>query len=145
MRVTIEEIGPEEEEVLILRCHEVNRDILRIVQRFKALEAGLAGYRGEEIHKINLDDIYYFEVVDGKGFFYCRDAVLESRLKLYEFEELCRDTAFFRASKSMVLNSDKIEFITPSLSGRFEVSLSNGEKVVVSRQYVGVLKKKMGV
>ena len=66
-------------------------------------------------------------------------------MKLYEFEELSRGTAFFRASKSMVLNSDKIDSVTPSLSGRFEVRLLNQEKVIVSRQYVGALKKLMGL
>ena len=45
----------------------------------------------------------------------------------------------------MVLNADKIDYITPSLSGRFEATLLNGEKTVVSRQYVSELKKRMGI
>ena len=45
----------------------------------------------------------------------------------------------------MILNTDKIDFVAPSFSGRFEATLQNGEKVTVSRQYVSILKKKMGL
>lgn len=51
----------------------------------------------------------------------------------------------FRCSKSMVLNAEKIDYILPSFSGRFEAVLENGEKVIVSRQYVADLKRLLGV
>ena len=85
------------------------------------------------------------EVVDSKASLYCRKAVFENRLKRYELEESCQGTAFFRASKSLILNADKIDFVSPSFSGRFAVTLLNQETVVVSRQYVSVLKKRMGL
>ena len=45
----------------------------------------------------------------------------------------------------MILNADRIDYVRPSLSGRFEAVLSNGEKVVVSRRYVAELKRMLGV
>ena len=145
MKITIEEIGKEQEEEMILRCHELNTDMLHLLQSLKATKNGLVGIKGEEIHRLSMDDIFYFEVVDTRAFFYCRENVYESKLKLYEFEKLCKDSSFFRASKSMILNTDKIDFVAPSFSGRFEATLQNGEKVTVSRQYVSILKKKMGL
>lgn len=145
VKVRIEEISKEEDEELILRCHEVNARILQMVQLIKTAENGLIGTKGEEIHRLLMEDIFYFEVVDNRAFFYCCDNVYESRLKLYEFEELSSGGSFFRASKSMVLNADKIDYVAPSFSGRFEATLQNGEKVMVSRQYVGALKKRMGL
>ncbi len=145
MRITIEEIGPDAEEEIFIRCREVSAEVLSLVSSLKTLQNGLVGFREDEIHRLSFSDIFYFEVVDSRSFFYCRDAVFESRLKLYEFETLSQGTAFFRASKSTVLNADKIDYVSPSFSGRFEATLCNGEKVVVSRQYVGTLKKKMGI
>lgn len=145
MKITIEEIGKEQEEEMILRCHELNTDMLHLLQSLKATKNGLVGIKGEEIHRLSMDDIFYFEVVDSRAFFYCRENVYESKLKLYEFEKLCKDSSFFRASKSMILNTDKIDFVAPSFSGRFEATLQNGEKVTVSRQYVSILKKQMGL
>ena len=46
---------------------------------------------------------------------------------------------------SGILNLDKIKSLSPAFGGRFEALLKNGEKTVISRQYVGVLKKKLGL
>ncbi len=145
MRVTIEEINAGQEEELILRCHAVSARMLELIRQMEAADPELLGYRQKEIHRLSIRDIYYFEVVDNRSFFYCRDSVFESQLKLYEFEQITQGTGFFRASKSMVLNSEKIDFIKPSFSGRFEVTLLNQEKVIVSRRYVSMLKQKMGL
>lgn len=66
-------------------------------------------------------------------------------MKLYEFEYETKGTSFFRASKSLVINADKIDSIKPSLSGRFEVILQNKERLIVSRQYVRILKRMIGL
>lgn len=145
MKITIEEIDKEEEEELIVRCHELNEDFLRLVKSLKTARNGIVGIDGNEIHRLRLEDVYYFEVVDNKSFLYCKERVYESKWKLYEFEEFSRDSSFFRASKSVVLNADKIKFVRPAFSGRFETVLLNNEKIVVSRQYVGELKKIMGI
>ena len=99
----------------------------------------------KKLHKLELGDIFYFETVDNKSFFYCNNQVYETKLKLYEFENVTRGTHFFRASKSVVLNADRIDYIRPAISGRFEATLENGEKVMVSRQFVPELKKILGV
>lgn len=53
---------------------------------------------------------------------------------------------FFRASKSIIINlTKKISFVRPSISGRFEAKLDNGESVAVSRHYVPVLKNMLGL
>lgn len=145
MKVSINEIRENEEEEVIIRCHRIDADILSLLQKIKTQQNCLTGIAGEEIHRLRCSDIYYFEVVDNKSFFYCRDRIYEAKLKLYEFEELCAGTGFFRASKSVILNSDKIDFIRPSLSGRFEAVLFNRETVMVSRQYVNDLKKLLGL
>ena len=54
-------------------------------------------------------------------------------------------STLFRCSKSMVLNTEKVDYARPSLSGRFEAVLSNGEKVIVSRKYVADLKRMLEV
>ena len=145
MKITIEEIDSDIEEEIILRCHEIDIDMVRLLKQISNAKRELVGYKGEEIHRLSMDDVYYFEIVDNKSFLYCKDEVYESKLKLYEFEELCRGTNLFRASKSMIINSSKIDYVSPSFSGRFEVSFFNQEKVIVSRQYVNELKKRMGL
>lgn len=92
-----------------------------------------------------MSDIYYFEAVDGKVFAYCKNSVHEVKQKLYELEELCKEKYCFRSSKSTILNIAKISSIHPTISGRFQALLDNGEKVVISRQYVPMLKHILGL
>lgn len=145
MKITIEEIAPDMEEELILRCHEVTGDILQTAHRLSADRNEIIVCKGRDIRRLPLSDIHYFEVVDNRSFVYCKDEVYECKLKLYEFEAMIRGTLFFRASKSMILNAAKIDHITPSFSGRFEVTLTGNERIIVSRKYVSVLKKLMGL
>ena len=89
--------------------------------------------------------MYYFESVDNKVFAYGKSEVSELKQKLYKLEQRFAGTDFIRISKSMILNLAKVERFAPSFSGRFEAILQNGEKVMISRQYVPALKKQLGL
>ena len=145
MKISIENISPDKEEEIVIRCHEINDEILGLMRRFKSPSSSLIGYDDATIYQLRLPDVYYFEAVDNKVFIYCRDKVFESHQKLYELENLVGGKKFFRASKSVIMNIAKIACVKPSISGRFEASMDNGETVVVSRQYVPVLKTMLGL
>lgn len=145
MKISIEEISRELEEEILIKCHEVDEEIHEIVSKLKTETLIILGYQNDRVHRINLRDIYYFEAVDGKVFLYCEDNVFEVKHKLYELEEIFKEKGCFRATKSTILNLAKISSVHPSFSGRFEVVLDNGERAVISRQYVPVLKIMLGL
>ncbi|MGA9224839.1 MAG: LytTR family DNA-binding domain-containing protein [Mesobacillus sp.] len=145
MKIYIEEINKELAEEILIRCHEVDEEINEIVNRLETKPLIILGYQNDKVHRIRLSDIYYFEAVDGKVFSYCKDSVFEVKQKLYELEELCIGTNCFRASKSTILNIGKLSSIYPTISGRFEAVLDNGERAVISRQYVPTLKNMLGM
>jgi len=45
----------------------------------------------------------------------------------------------------VVANRSKIASVQAVFNGRFEAKMRNGEKIIISRQYVPVLKKKLGL
>lgn len=145
MKISIEEIDIQKEEEIIIRCHEVTDEIMSLIQRIKLKNKMLMGFQEDTIHQIKLSDVYYFESVDNKVFMYCKDKVFEAKQKLYELEKIVEGKKFFRASKSSILNIAKISYIKPSISGRFEARMDNGETVMVSRQYVPILKSMLGL
>lgn len=145
MKISIEEISKEQVEEILIRCHEVDDEIHEIINKLETENLIVLGHQKDKVHRIKLSDIYYFEAVDGKVFIYCKDNVFEVKQKLYELEELCKEKNCFRASKSTILNIAKISSIYPSISGRFEAVLDNGERTVISRKYVPVLKKMLGL
>lgn len=145
MRVTVERIDPQHEEELIVRCYDPDAAWVSGVTEAASGQRTICGWREDMLCRLRLSEIFYFEVVDDRSFVYTQAEVFEAKEKLYEFERLCAGSALFRCSKSMIMNTEKIDYVRPSLSGRFEAVLSNGEKVVVSRKYVADLKRMLGV
>jgi len=145
MMIILKEIAENEEESIVLNTHNITPELLRIISQLKLFQTGIVGYKGNEVHRLNLPDIFYFEIVDNNALIKTEGEYYDSNLKLYEFENLVGGTSFFKASKNLVLNASYISYIAPSLSGRFIAHLENGEEVEVSRQYVPVLKEKFGL
>ena len=145
MKVSIELISKEQNEEIIIKCHEMNEDILKLLDKLKTEKSVLLGYQNSSIYRINFSDVYYFESVDNKVFIYCKNKVYECKQKLYELQQICDSKIFFRASKSIIINLSKISFVKPTISGRFEARLDNEERVSISRKYVPVLKSMLGL
>ena len=145
MKVTVEQIDRQREEELVVRCHDPGAAWVESVREAASGRRTVCCRREDTLRQLKLSEVFYFEVVDDRSFVYTQAEVFEAKEKLYEFERLCAGGALFRCSKSMILNAEKIDYVRPSLSGRFEAVLSNGEKVVVSRKYVADLKRMLGV
>lgn len=144
-KVTIKQVDKNEDEEIVVKCHEIDDEVLNIVEKLKKSETILLGSKDNEMFRISVKDIFYIESVDNKTFICMQKNFFESKLKLYEVEEFTQNTKLFRCSKSMILNIAKIRSVTPSINGRFEAKLLNGETVVISRQYVPNLKKRLGL
>ena len=144
MKIIIEEPLAGEEEKIIIMCREMTDELLHILALLKAQDT-LVAYAGNEIHRIKPTSIYYIETVDNKTFLYCKDKVFETKQKLYELEQALSNIDFLRISKSMIVNLNKVKLFNPALNGRFEALLYNGEKIIISRQYMSDLKKILGI
>ena len=143
MKIIIEEPKEAEGEQVIVRCREMTPELHKIVARLKAQEE-LVVNLGTQIHRIRPSDIYYIEVVENKTVFYCKEAVYESKQKLYELEESLAHNDMLRISKSAMLNLSNIKSLSPELNGRLEAIMDNGERLILSRQYDAGMKQRMG-
>jgi len=145
MKIIIE--TPEEgaEDEIIVRCRELDSEIMDMIYSIKSKRGKLTGYSEDGIVKISPKDIFYFESVDSKVFAYCEKTVYEIKQKLYELEETYANSDFLRISKSTIVNVSKIVRIAPYFNSRLQAILGNGETTIISRQYVPDLKKKLDV
>lgn len=145
MKITIQELPEGEEDEIIIRCRTVDEQLLKLIYGIRAGQEKLTVTKDNKLFQIQLSQIFYFEAVDNRVFAYLEKDVCETRLKLYELEQRFAGTDFFRASKSTIINLAKVKNFSPAFNGRFEVCMKNGERLIVSRQYVPVLKAKLGV
>lgn len=144
-KVTIKQVDITEDEEIVVKCHEIDDEVMSVVEKLRRSDSVMLGSKEGEVFRIPVKDIYYIESVDNKTYMYLKQSVFESKLKLYRIEEITQGTKLFRCSKSMILNIAKIRSVSPSVNGRFEAKLLNGEVVIISRQYVSALKAKLGM
>ena len=145
MKITIVEPADGEEDEIIIRCRHMDKQLLKLIYAIKAGQDKITALQNGKYFQVAPEDIYYFEAVDNKVFLYLEKEVYETKRKLYELENIFQGTDFFRASKSCIVNLAKVKSLSPAFNGRFEALMKNGEKVIISRQYVPVLKEKLGL
>lgn len=143
MRVMVQKIEKDAEERVIVECHSVTEEVHDIISFIQNINEYIEGIEKGEKVRIPLSEIYYVEAVDNKTFAYLENRVVELKVRLYQFEECYQKLYFVRASKSAVINMMKLESAKPALNGRFTVTLSNGERVMITRKYVNNLRERL--
>ena len=144
MKINTYKITDKKKERIDIFYEEMRADTIEIIDFIKSKDLTISAYEADGSCQIPLKDIFYIEAVDNKIFAYLESKVYEIKMKLYEFENLFNPYRFFRCSKSCIINLMKIDTIKPALNSRFTANLKNGEKVIISRQYVSQLKKVLG-
>ena len=140
MRVSIRQILDRSDEQVVIECVEVTKDIEDIRVYASTKGTTLIGACDDRAYQFSLETVFYFEAVDERVFAYTKERVYEMKLRLYELENAYADKRFLRCSKSFIINLMKLESISPALNGRFTAHMKNGEKIIISRQYVPALK-----
>lgn len=119
MKITIETPKPGEGDEIIIRCNSLDERLLNLIYSLKTEQDELTGYTANGVYEIHK--------------------------KLYELEDQYGNSDFMRVSKSSIVNLAKIAYIRSIFNGRFEAKLKNNEKMIISRQYVADLKKKLEI
>lgn len=145
MKISIIEDDSVQDTEITIRCRKMNAELEQIISRISLTHNTVTGVADGETYFIPLGHIYYFDSVDGKTFIYCDGTEYESPLRLYQIEEELARECFSRISKSTIVNLRKVKSIKPEEHSRLIATLVNGEKLVVSRQYVKEIKKVLGV
>jgi DNA-binding LytR/AlgR family response regulator len=145
MKVTIEESPSQLETEIVIKCKGIDDNIKKLLTLLEGSEERISGFLDGEAHFIAPKNILYFESVDKKTFIYTNSMVLDTPLRLYELEERLGKYDFFRASKSTIININKIKKLSPRFNGRLEALLENDEKLIISRQYVPIIKSILGL
>lgn len=145
MKVTILEKDSGAEDEIIIKCDALDESLTKLINQFKGNKGKMNFFKDSKIVFVEPEQILYFESVDDTVFAYTADSVYETKLKLYQLEAELPSNSFFRANKSVIVNLDKIDSLAPLFGGRFEALLQNGYKVIISRNYLNILKELLGL
>jgi len=130
---------------IVITCNRLTPEIETMLATLRILNQQLTVMKGEEVILLDVSGIIYIETVDRKTFVYTKEAVYESKLKLYEVEARLCESGFIRASKSCLIHLRHIKSLRTDIDRRIRVTFESGEQILVSRQYADDLKKRLGV
>lgn len=99
--------------------------------------------KGESLFEISTENIIYLESQDHTIYVKTKDDEYSLRQTLQYFESNLPDQ-FLRINRSYIVNTSKINSITPILGMQFSVHLENNQKLKVSRNYYYHFKDKIG-
>lgn len=128
-----------------IHCREVTLETERLERYISRFDERLQATSEGNTYNVQIDEILYIESVDKKTFLYTTGHVLQTEKRLYELEELLDEKTFFRASKSVIVNLNKITKLKPEVTRNILATLTNGKVIVISRRNVKALKELIGV
>ena len=145
MKITVEHTENEENEV-ILRCRELDDEMLRLLALVRSgMQKLLVWNDQKELLPLSISEVVYCETVEEKTFVYTENGMYQTALTLSELEERWAAMGLLRCGKSCVANLYAIRRLRSCGGGRIEATLSTGEKIVISRHYVTALRERLGM
>lgn len=139
LKITTEQITEGQDEIIVRyreRTEEIESLLRSLEQRRDKIYAEKDGMK----MLIIPSDVLYLERVDSTVYIYTKEEVAKTDLSLASAEGLYADDGFFRSGKSMVINIYHIEYLKSISGNRVDVTMDNGEHVIISRRYVKALR-----
>ena len=140
MQIDIQKIESGEESVII-RYKELTPTIARVKEILEGQDEKLWGKTDAGSVLISYDAILYLESVDDKVFAYTKDQIVRIDGSLNSFMIERQDDTFFRCSKSMVINVNRVNLLKSLSSNRIVATMEGGEQIIISRRYASELRR----
>jgi DNA-binding LytR/AlgR family response regulator len=141
IRIDIDEEAAETE--VVIKCREVTDEVVKLqnaVLSALAEDSKLPFIKSGKEYFLSVNQLLFFESTGGKTYAHTATDVFETKLKLYELENILPGS-FVRASKSAIICTDKILSIAKNITGPSVVEFSGSHKKInVSRQYFNILR-----
>ena len=142
MKITVEQI-PQGEDEVIIRYRELSQEMEQLLQYLRQPRRKLVGIKDGLQTVIEISQILYIESVDGRTFVYTVEDVLRIEHTLSQLEGMLNGVNFFRCSKSMILNIDKVSALRSLACNRIDATMVNGEHIMISRTYASDFRKRL--
>lgn len=142
MKITAEQIVQGEDEVIVrYRC--MTPEIESLLEQLRAGQPRLIGLcRGEQV-VVDPAQIIYIESVDGRTFVYTRTDTVQVEQTLTQLGQLLRGVNFFRCSKSMILNINRVTALKSLACNRIDATMCTGEHIMISRTYASEFRRRL--
>lgn len=136
LKATLESYGIEIDDTADLILCENNSFVDNLIVRDKTT--------GEKI-VLPVEDIVFIETYGHSVEVHSIKGIYQSSDRLYKIYSLLNPNNFLRISNSVIIAKNKVMKITPTLSMKFILTMTNGKKVDVTRNYYYIFKESFNI
>ncbi len=140
MKIDIKQI-PEGEEYVTIRYKDLTPSMKKVIGILEGTDDKLWGKTDTGTEGTRVGKLLYLESVDDKVFAYTGDKVLKIDGTLNSFMTDYDDGSFFRCSKSMVINVNRVKALKSLSSNRIDATMEGGEHIIISRRYASEFRR----
>ena len=140
MKIDIKQIT-EGEESINIRYRDPNPTVGRIISLLRGEENRIWGRTEEGSVCISADEILFLESVDDRLYAYTSDKVVRIDGTLSSFMNENGEEIFFRCSKSVVINVNRVMSLKSLSSNRIDATMEGGEHIIISRRYASEFRR----
>ena len=146
MKINIEVDENLSSPIVTIKSNEINDEVNNIISYLNAFnQNAIVGHKDKEIYFLNPQDIETIYSEGVKIYANVNDNIYQLKGRLYEYEELLKDTNFIRISNSELINLHKVVKVNLSLNDTIEIFLKNGKSTYCSRRKISDLKRALGL
>ena len=135
------------EPYVVINSDELTPEIAELAREIAAFGNGrnvIIGNLDERMVIIEPEKIVLIRVESEKVYVVTEDETYRVGKRMYELLEVL-GKEFMQVSKSAAINLSYLESVEPSFNGIMLLHMKNGEKEYISRKYVPVLRKYLGI
>ncbi len=143
MKLTINQGSNKEEPEIFINCSYVDKTLKKIIDYITQFTFTVEGENSGKMYQLPIDKIFYIESVDGRTYLYDKTNSYLCKKSLQALEEALENTPFARVSKTCLLNTFYLRCVETYPNHRLKAELSNGEQIIISRNYIDNLYKKI--
>ena len=140
MKIDIKQIT-EGEESINIRYRDPNPTVSRIISLLRGEENRIWGRTEEGSVCFSADEILFLESVDDRLYAYTSDKVVRIDGTLSSFMNENGEEIFFRCSKSVVINVNRVMSLKSLSSNRIDATMEGGEHIIISRRYASEFRR----
>ena len=147
MRVDMNISESIKEPYAVINTDELTPEIAALAREIAAFGNGrnvIIGNLDERMVIIEPEKIVLIRVESEKVYVVTEDETYRVGKRMYELLEVL-GKEFMQVSKSAAINLSYLESVEPSFNGIMLLHMKNGEKEYISRKYVPVLRKYLGI
>ncbi|MCR5546749.1 MAG: LytTR family transcriptional regulator [Lachnospiraceae bacterium] len=145
MKVNIDISAEYKDPYAVIYTDQVTDEIQQILDIFNNNETPITALQNEEdLIILQPSEIYMVRIENGDTIIYSKNQKYRSRKRLYEIGQQL-GKKFLQISKSTLINLSYMERVEPGFSGTLLLIMKNGCKEYVSRTYLPMFKKYLGL